>query len=147
MNTEPTDPIQPPPVIAPPPMAAPPPMWPPPQPHYFSPPPQEPSSQRHNRIYTYFLIGLACFYAVGTIMIVVVFSLNATEDPSFIIRFVTCFYGIVIALIIWTLILRKAAPRAGRIATIVLNILLLPLFPLGTAVGIYGLWKVDKRDR
>jgi FtsH-binding integral membrane protein len=141
LSTETPNPIQPPPVVIPPP------VWPLPQPHYLAPPQQEARAQYHNRIYAYLLIGLACFYAVGTIMIVVVFSLNATEVPSFVIRFVTCFYGIVIAMIIWTMILRKAAPRAGRVATFVLNIFLLPLFPLGTAVGVYGLWKVDKRDR
>ena len=40
--------------------------------------------------------------------------------------------------------LDRIAPRGGRVATMALNIVLLLVFPLGTALGIYGLLKVDK---
>jgi hypothetical protein len=55
-----------------------------------------------------------------------------------------CIYAALVAGMVVILILRGTAPGAGRIATKALNIVLLVVFPLGTALGIYGLMKVDK---
>jgi hypothetical protein len=52
--------------------------------------------------------------------------------------------GVYLAAMVVTLVLRGTAPGAGRVATKALNIVMLVAFPFGTAVGIYGLWKVDK---
>jgi len=59
---------------------------------------------------------------------------------------VPCSEAAYLAAIVITLILRGKSPAAGRIATTALNIVLLVLFPLGTALGIYGLMKVDKQS-
>jgi hypothetical protein len=53
-------------------------------------------------------------------------------------------YAVLLAAMVATLILRGVAPPAGRVATMALNIVLLIVFPFGTALGIYGLLKVDK---
>jgi bacteriorhodopsin len=44
-----------------------------------------------------------------------------------------------------TLVLRAKQPSLGRLLTKALNIVfLVTAFPVGTALGIYGLWKVDR---
>lgn len=52
--------------------------------------------------------------------------------------------AVLIAAMVVTLIRRGVAPRAGRVATMALNIILLIVFPFGTALGIHGLLKVDR---
>ena len=44
-----------------------------------------------------------------------------------------------------TVVVRITAPAKVRLLTTALNIVLLPHIPFGTALGIYGLWKVDKK--
>ena len=47
-----------------------------------------------------------------------------------------------------TLVVRFKAPAAARrTVTMAMNVVLLLYFPLGTALGIYGLWKVDRAPR
>jgi cell division protein FtsW (lipid II flippase) len=48
------------------------------------------------------------------------------------------------ALAFFTIAMRHAMPKPGRSLTKALNIVLLVLFPLGTALGLYGLMKVDR---
>lgn len=43
------------------------------------------------------------------------------------------------------LILRVGFPANRKWPTIAQNIVLLLSFPLGTVLGVYGLWKVDKQ--
>ena len=111
--------------------------------HYA--PPAEPPSARHNRIYTALLIALALFCGLGMISLFAM-SRSPTMAPEsrWMFQMLVGIYALLIAAMVATLILRGVAPRAGRVATMALNILLLIVFPFGTALGIYGLWKVDR---
>lgn len=101
----------------------------------------------HNRVYTGLLIALAFFTCIGAIEMFF-FSYRSTVHPDggWIFTMIGCIELLFVAAMVTTLILRGVAPQAGRIATLALNIVLLLMVPLGTAVGIYGLWKVDKGD-
>jgi hypothetical protein len=44
-----------------------------------------------------------------------------------------------------SLLVRLVFPAYRRWPTVGLNVLLLLCFPLGTALAIYGFWKVDKQ--
>ncbi len=60
-------------------------------------------------------------------------------------RFSAILCGFIVALIVATLIIRaKSRSNGCLIWTKAFNIFLLFVFPLGTAVRVYGLWKVDK---
>jgi hypothetical protein len=52
-----------------------------------------------------------------------------------------------VVLIALALVLRWALPASRRVFTIALSVVLLLYVPLGTALGIYGLWKVDRPPR
>src|SRR4051812_31230014 len=115
------------------------------EPLTYVPPPVESATARHNRIYTALLIAFALFCAFGMISIFFM-SHSPTIPPESRRMFlmVVWIYAALVAAMVATLILRGVAPRAGRIATMALNIVLLIVFPFGTALGIYGLIKVDK---
>jgi hypothetical protein len=107
----------------------------------------EPRESRHNRIYTALLIALALLFALSGVSIWFVSRDPNVGDGVWVFHMVCCIYAVLIMAIIATLVLRAVAPGAGRIATMSLNIILLVIFPLGTALGIYGLLKVDKPRR
>jgi hypothetical protein len=111
----------------------------------YAPPPVESTTARHNRIYTALLIALAVFCALGMVSI---FSLSRSPtmppESRSTFQMIIWIYAVLIAAMVATLILRGVAPPAGRIATMALNVILLIVFPFGTALGIYGLLKVDK---
>jgi uncharacterized membrane protein YqjE len=52
--------------------------------------------------------------------------------------------AIYLLLLLVVLLVRLICPAYRRWPTLGVNILLLVFFPFGTALGIYGLWKVDK---
>ena len=112
----------------------------------YAPPPVESAAARHDRIYSALLVALAVFLAMGMVSLFFM-----SRGPTFsaesrgVLEMVIGVYGVLIAAMVVTLILRGLAPRAGRIATMGLNVVLLIVFPFGTALGIYGLLKVDKR--
>lgn len=111
----------------------------------YAPPPVESAAARHNRIYGALLMALALFLAMGMVSLFFV-SRNPTFSPESrgVLEMIIGVYAVLMAAMVVTLILRGVAPRAGRIATMGLNIVLLIVFPFGTALGIYGLLKVDK---
>ena len=118
----------------------------PPEPLHYAPPAESPSA-RHNRIYTVLMIVQAVFLGFGMISTTFMLGNPAVSPESRrVFQMILSFYAVLIAAIIVTLILRRTAPSAGRIATMALNIILLLVFPFGTALGIYGLMKVDKDD-
>lgn len=94
----------------------------------------------HDYYYTVLLAVLTFWWilAIGLI--------KFTLRPDPILNFVSyayaaiCFFGIVVVC------LRLRSPRMRRSVTRIYNIILLPWFPLGTALGIYGLLKVDKTE-
>ena len=100
---------------------------------------------RHNRIYTILLIVLAFWEVLSIISVEFVSHSPTMEQQSrWAMQMVACLEAAFLVAMVTTLILRGVAPGAGRIATKALNIILLLLLPLGTALGIYGLLKVDK---
>jgi hypothetical protein len=101
--------------------------------------------ERHNRIYTTLLIVLAFLYVMSLItMISMTGSPTVKPESRWVFVMTAWIEGVFVAAIVVTLVLRGTAPGAGRIATKALNIVMLLLIPFGTALGIYGLWKVDK---
>lgn len=116
------------------------------EPLNYAPPPIESATARHSRIYTALLGGLA-FFAIATMgMFAIIRSPTLPLETRWRIQMIVAIYALLIAAMVATLVLRGVAPRAGRIATMALNIILLIVFPVGTALGIYGLLKVDKAD-
>ena len=110
-----------------------------------APPPVESATLRHNRIYTALLIALAVFCALGMISLFAMSrSPTMPAESRWTFQMIIGIYALLIVVMAATLILRGVAPSAGRVATMALNIILLIVFPFGTALGIYGLLKVDK---
>lgn len=103
--------------------------------------------KRHDRTYNVLLIVLTFFY--GTSIITMVFirrSPTLPPDVLWVFEMTAWVNAAFVAAMIATLVLRGTAPSAGRVATKALNIILLIMIPFGTALGIYGLMKVDKED-
>jgi hypothetical protein len=115
------------------------------EPLNYASPPVESETARHNRIYTSLLIALAVFCVLGMISIFAI-SRSPTMPPEsrWTFQMMVWIYAVLIAAMVTTLVLRRIAPRAGRIAPMALNVVLLFLFPIGTPLVIYGLLKVDK---
>ena len=101
---------------------------------------------RHNRIYTSLLIALAIFYLIGSVSIWSISRKAATQpDADWLFPVIAGTYVVFVAAMITTVVLRFKAPVVARVVTMALNVVLLVLFPFGTALGIYGLLKVDKQ--
>jgi len=100
-----------------------------------------------NRIYTIMLIVLLIFTVLTCgQMILLRPRFAAVPRGLAVVKFVEITYGIYVAGIVLTLILRATTPKAGRIAAAALNIALLAMFPFGTVVAVFGLWKIDKAE-
>src|SRR5207253_7113836 len=114
----------------------------PPEPLNYATP--APAVSRHNLIYTIVLIVFAFFCAVGMIgMTFMSRNPRIAPESRWVFQMTVAVYALLLAAMVTTLILRGVAPRAGRIATKSLNIILLIVIPFGTVIGIYGLIKVD----
>ena len=108
---------------------------------------------KHDRIYA-ILLTLYAFCMVFTIgtfqyMKVLLKAANTTENAvsTSAITYVMYICGCIAAFAFLTLLLRYTKPTLGSIFTKALNIFLLINFPLGTALGIYGLMKVDREPK
>jgi hypothetical protein len=66
-------------------------------------------------------------------------GLNAASHPC--LTAVMLAYTVAMAI---TFFARRFRPDTGRRLTWLLNWALLPAIPVGTVLGLYGLWKVDK---
>lgn len=103
----------------------------------------------HSRIYTMALATLAAFAAASAAFLfsgildgadsIRALLLPAWEFP--LIGIVNLAYALVITA---TLCIRVWRPERARVSTCVLNWLLLPAFPGGTAVGLYGLFFIKR---
>ena len=104
-------------------------------------------SVRHNRIYTITLL-VFCFFGVISALEMWMFRRMPGLNPTGKIVFgvTAMIYAVVTAAMAATVALRFWSPPAGRIATVAINVVLLIFFPFGTALAIYGFWKVDKRQ-
>jgi hypothetical protein len=103
---------------------------------------------RPNRAYTIALLVFGFFLIVGAVEMALL-RVASTTDASvrWVFQFVVFIESLYAAAIAVTIALRAWAPSVGRTATTALNIVLLAAFPFGTAIGIYGLWKVDKEPK
>ena len=54
-------------------------------------------------------------------------------------------YAIGVTVVVGSLIARALLPASRRNVTVAVSIVLLLWFPFGSAIGIYGLWKVDRQ--
>ena len=103
---------------------------------------------KHNTIYTALLTALAFFFSMSAVtMFFLSRSSEMSPDSRWVFEMTACIELLYVAAMVATLILRGVAPKAGSVATLALNIILLLFIPIGTALAIYGLWKVDKGDR
>ena len=104
-----------------------------------------PLNSRPNRTYTVAVLVVGFLLLIGAGEMVFLRQ-SPTIDPSarWVFKLIAFIEAIYVLAIATTLALRAWAPAAGQIATTALNIVLLFAFPFGTAVGVYGLWKVDR---
>lgn len=108
----------------------------------------------HNRLYSTILAILALFNANQAINLLrsqislhkfqslagrLPPGLNAASHP-WLTAFILA-YTVAMAV---TFFARRFRPDTGRRLTWLLNWALLPVIPVGTVLGLYGLWKVDK---
>jgi hypothetical protein len=104
-----------------------------------------PTTVNPARPYTIALIVLAFLLLAGVGDMVFLRHYGETPPTAKPIYVLIAYLGgLYVLAIAATVALRAWAPAAGRIATVALNIILLLAFPFGTAVGIYGLWRVDR---
>jgi hypothetical protein len=104
-----------------------------------------PLDNKANRRYTIALLVLAFFSLIGVgEFLFIARAPKFNNDARWAFQFCAYIYAIYATAIAITLVLRAYHAYVGRIATMALNIVLLPMFPFGTVVGIYGLRKVDK---
>jgi hypothetical protein len=101
--------------------------------------------RQHDKIYTV-LLGV-----LGFLLILGIISLNHTRtrlsdnpDTASVMTMAMETEACVLLAIIVVFLIRILAPAYRKWPTLGLNIVLLIGIPLGTALGIYGLWKVDK---
>jgi hypothetical protein len=103
-----------------------------------------PIKSRHDMIYTVLLAVLAFFYLITSLQLWFLRDRIQPEARTGIYMVLAMFICYLLAMLA-ILIIRIAAPSIRKWPTFTLNILLAPLFPAGTALAIYGFWKVDKQ--
>lgn len=100
---------------------------------------------KHDTIYNALLGALGFLLLLsGASMLAFSGNPNLPADGRWVFRMsvvVAWMYALAAAV---TLVVRFKAPAARRPVTMAMNIVLLIYFPLGTALGIYGLWKADR---
>lgn len=109
-----------------------------------------PTDSPHNRIWTALVIAFGFFCAIGILTMLWLIRVmgadsDASESDTWVFELVASIQALYIVAITITLVLRAKKPSLGRLLTKALNIaLLVTAVPIGTALGIYGLWKVDR---
>jgi hypothetical protein len=103
---------------------------------------------KHERLYTVLLAVFAFGILCSTAVLVAFLALPAQARPVSRwpdwVHVVSAFVGgVYYCAVAGTLLLRRAQPATGRRVTKFLNIALLLAPPFGTALGVYGLWKVN----
>jgi hypothetical protein len=100
---------------------------------------------KHDRIYLILLIVLAFWSLLGMgTMFFILHSPVMHEENRWVIAMNIYVQACYLAAIALTVVIRIAAPSKAGVPTTALNIVLLLYVPLGTALGVYGLWKVGK---
>jgi hypothetical protein len=102
-----------------------------------------------NRLYNAICILLLLYTLIGVALLAAVMALPPDIRPPMqvphwslpYLAFINGFYLIAMSA---TLLFRLVRPPVGKRLTRAMNLLLLIAPPFGTALGIYGLWKVDR---
>jgi uncharacterized membrane protein YqjE len=104
-----------------------------------------PPRSTHDQIYTV-LLGVVTFFCLIAVIEMGFLAHRPGQDPtSSWVFWMVCFIYMAFILFAGTvLLIRIVWPAYRKWATMAVNIVLLVVFPFGTALGIYGLWKVDK---
>lgn len=100
---------------------------------------------KHDTIYNSLLGALAFLFLLGC-MSMFAFSQNPILPPEtrWVFRLSMAIAAAYVLAAVVTLVVRFKVPAARRPVTLAMNVVLLIHFPMGTALGIYGLWKVDR---
>jgi hypothetical protein len=106
---------------------------------------REEKVSKHDQIYNTLLMVLGfMFFMTAGVMLTM--SGTASDDGKWVFRMTAFVAGCYVLAVAATLIVRFTAPSYRRTVTRAMNILLLLHFPLGSAVGVYGLLKADRPD-
>jgi uncharacterized membrane protein YqjE len=107
-----------------------------------------PAPSTHDYVYTT-LLGVCSFFVASGMISLAFIRLTPTmpSDARSIMLMTLCIEGVYFVAMIAVLLIRLVFPSHRRWPTLGLNIVLLLLVPFGTALGIYGLWKIDKNLR
>ncbi|HZK79848.1 MAG TPA: hypothetical protein VFC46_02250 [Humisphaera sp.] len=98
-----------------------------------------------DKTYTVVLAVLAYISLVSIITLwAITRSPNFRQDGRWAIEMVIATQACFLLCEVVALFVRVMFPASRKWPTIALNIVLLLSFPLGTAIGAYGLWKIDK---
>jgi hypothetical protein len=122
----------------------------------MTPPPPSFFSRRvdHERLYSIFLIVLAVSTVVSIPLGLFVYFLRVRAGlpvqrwhiPDWVGPWNAAICSGYFVAMVMTAWLRRVEPAAGKRVSRVLNYALLPAAPFGTALGIYGLTRVDRPD-
>jgi hypothetical protein len=104
---------------------------------------------RHERLYAALLVvfaaGILCSMGVLAAFMALPPGVRPpTRWPDWAMVLTAFLNGVYFCAMVLALIFRRVHPAAGRQLTRVLNIALLFAPPFLTALGLYGLWKVDR---
>jgi hypothetical protein len=100
----------------------------------------------HDRVYLGLLGAWTFFTALEWVVLAVIWLLvnhGSNQNPKWILGVLLMAYGAYLLLAMATLIARLWFERPRQVITMSFNIVCLAFFPLGTALGIYGLWRLD----
>ena len=104
-----------------------------------------PARSNHDRIYSALLGALLFFLLIPTLEMW--FLSRRPGQPAETIWVMQLLFAIFLCFWLFVagvLVIRIAFPAHRKWPTVALNIVMLMWIPFGTALGIYGLWKVDK---
>ncbi len=119
--------------------------------------------EKHTTVLAALLIGLGIMGLIGILVLLMVFGIGsavlgtvAAQDPEMppLLVFLPASFGALISVLIalttvpclvaaWGLLKRR--PWAGLVALIA-GVINLPVFPMGTAVGLYAIWVFLQED-
>ena len=101
--------------------------------------------RQHDAIYSVLLGVFAFFQSLSVISLwVMAGNPELSAISAWVLRMTAAAHLCFLMIEVAVLLIRIAAPAYRKWPTLALNIILLFLFPLGTALSIYGLWKVDR---
>lgn len=108
--------------------------------------PSQSTTTNHDHVYST-LVGVFGFFMLLSILCLLFVKRQIPPAQTAGIMLCLGFEAAYFIAAVGVLAIRLLFPAQRRWPTLFMNIVLLPAFPLGTALGVYGLWKVDKRLR